>query len=117
MFWTKQVHDIHGLPSTYEPTLEEGIGFYHADDRPIIRKRFRWAVEEGEPYDEELRLRQADGEKRWVRVRGTPQTKGGEVIRVQGMFQDMTECKERQQRLKALRERLELAVDGAGLGT
>jgi len=113
MFWTKQVYDIHGLLSTYEPTLEEGIGFYHADDQPIIRKRFRWAVEEGKPYDEELRIRRPDGSVRWVRVYGEPQVEGGDTARVRGAFQDITEQKRREETLRKLREKYQDLLEGA----
>lgn len=107
LFWTQQVREIHGLPSDCEPAAEEAIEFYHPDDRPVIRELFRRAIEEGKSYDEELRLAVADEGHRWVRGRGTPQTEDGEVVRVRGTFQDITERVERERELERKNVRLD----------
>ncbi|MFB6097961.1 MAG: PAS domain-containing sensor histidine kinase, partial [Salinibacter sp.] len=100
--WTDQVYRIYGLPDSFDPTVQEGIAHYHPDDRPMIRKVFTRAVEEGEPYDVELRLIDDDGNQRWVRTRGVPQRAHGEVVRVRGSIQDITDRKGRERRLEAI---------------
>ncbi|WP_263786331.1 PAS domain S-box protein [Salinibacter grassmerensis] len=117
LFWTQQVRKIHGLPPDYEPTVDEAVSFYHPDDQSLIEEILDRAVEKGIPFDEELRLKHEHTGDRWVRARGTPQMEDGEVARIRGTFQDITERKTQQQRLQSLRERLELAIGGAGLGT
>ena len=62
--------------------MEAGIEHYHPDDRPTIRRLFSAAVDEGEPYDAELRLITADGDEKWVHTRGEPQIEDGTVVRV-----------------------------------
>ena len=104
--WTVESHRIHGLPRSFEPTLEAGIEFYHPEDRSTIREAFEGALG-GEPYDLELRLITDDGELRWVRTRGDPQTEDGEVVRVRGTIQDVTEAKDRERELERQNERLE----------
>jgi PAS domain S-box-containing protein len=105
--WTDQVYEIHGLPADREVTPEEGIEFYHPEDRETIREALARAVEDGEPFDLELRLVTADGETRWVRTMGDPQTEDDEVVRVRGTFQDVTARREREREADLLREMVE----------
>jgi PAS domain S-box-containing protein len=58
-------------------TLEELKGWaigdgFHPDDRPDVLAAWREAVEAGQPYDFESRLRRADGVYRWFHTRGFP---------------------------------------------
>ncbi len=98
---TDQAYAIHGFSPTALLSPEESMELYHPRDRPIIRKAFRRAIEEGESYDLELRLHGADGKKRWVRTRGEPQMADGEVVRIRGTIQDITERKEMEQALRS----------------
>jgi len=104
LWWTSEVYDIHGLEESFDPSLEEGLQFYHPEDRPRIRAAFEAALDEGEPYDLELRIVDADGEVRWVQSYGEPQYEDGEVVRVRGTFQDITERKRTRDRLEEERE-------------
>jgi PAS domain S-box-containing protein len=114
--WTDEVYRIHGLEVDTAVTVEDGIDYYHPDDRPTLVEVFDRLVEDGEPYDEELRIVTADDEVRWVRTVGDPQLDGGDVVGARGIFQDITERKEREQDVRELTERLDLAVEGANLG-
>jgi PAS domain S-box-containing protein len=104
-----EVYRIHGLPTDAELTPERSIECYHPDDRPRVREAFERAIEDGETYDLEARLRTDDGE-RWVRTRGDPQTEAGAVRRVRGTVKDITERKQRQQRLERTVERVTDAI-------
>jgi len=99
--WTDQAKRIHGLPLEASPSVEEAIDFYHPEDRPKIRDALERALEAGEPFDRELRILTSHGEQRWVRARGVPRLEDGEVVRVRGAIQDVTDRKEREQSLQA----------------
>ncbi len=105
--WTEQTYEIHGLPPDAEMTPGEAIEAYHPDDRATIREAFERAVETGESYDVELRIRTAEGELRWVRTRGDPQTENGRLVRVRGTIQDITDHKERERELERQHERFD----------
>jgi len=109
--WTDEVYRIYDLPQRSVPTVQTALEHYHPDDRSTIRNAFTRAVEEGEPYDVELRLTNEEGEQRWVRTRGEPQFEEGEVVRVRGTIQDITERKEREQRLAVTTRRLEAILE------
>ena len=109
--WTEEVYRIYGVPLSFTPTVEEGIAHYHPEDRPAIREAFTRAVEEGEPYDVKLRLVTESGEQKWVRTRGDPQhEEDGEVVRVRGTIQDITDRKVQERRLAQIIGRVTNAI-------
>jgi PAS domain S-box-containing protein len=113
--WTEQVYRIHDLDPGTDVAPEEGIEFYHPDDRAQIRELFTRAVEEGVPYDEELRIITKDGNQRWIRVHGDAETKEGEVMRVFGTVQDITDRKRREHKLRRRSNAIRAASDGIAL--
>jgi PAS domain S-box-containing protein len=98
---------IHGLGPDDALPPNESIEYYHPEDRPLIREAFEQAVGAGESYDMECRLVDASGQQRWVRTRGEPQAEDGEIVRVRGIIQDITERKRRENKLERQNERLE----------
>ncbi|RLM57459.1 PAS domain S-box protein [Halobellus sp. Atlit-31R] len=105
--WTEEVYRIHGVDVEFEPTVEDGIEFYHPDDRDTIRDAVTRVTTRGEPYDLELRIVTADGEVRWIHARGEPRYENDEIVGVRGTFQDITERIEREQGLERKTEELE----------
>jgi hypothetical protein len=71
-WWTEETRRIHALPAGTEPSLELSFQHYHPNDRPALKQAFETAVEDGEPYDLELRFIDAEDNHRWIRTRGEP---------------------------------------------
>ncbi|WP_262178767.1 sensor histidine kinase [Haloarcula laminariae] len=91
-----------------DATTARGVDeHYHPDDRDTLQRGFRHAIESRRPYDLELRMRGADGTQRWVRTRGEPQSEDGDIVRIRGILQDITEPKRREKKLKRQNARLE----------
>ncbi|WP_338741061.1 PAS domain-containing protein [Haloplanus salilacus] len=109
-WWTDEARRIHALPDDTPPSPELSLQHFHPEDRSIIQEAFETAVEEGEPYDFEVRLIDAEDNWRWVRTRGEPQYEDGEMVRIRGTIQDITERKERELDL----QRIKQAVESAG---
>jgi PAS domain S-box-containing protein len=86
--WTEEVYHIHEVGLDYEPSDEKGISFYAPDARPAIIDALRRCIEHGEPFDLELQLITAKGNKRWVHSIGRADLEHG---RLHGTFQDVTE--------------------------
>ncbi|SEW34860.1 PAS domain S-box-containing protein [Halobacterium jilantaiense] len=110
LWWTEEVYRIHGLSEDTDVSPDLSLQQYHPEDRPVIEDAFEAAVEEGEQYDVEVRLIDADDNQRWVRTRGEPQFRDGDLARVRGTIQDITERKEREHDL----QRIKQAVESAG---
>jgi PAS domain S-box-containing protein len=110
-WWTEGVNQIYGLPNGYEPDPGEGIEYFHPEDRPVIRDAFERVQENGEPYDLELRVGADEDDFKWIRTRGKPQVEDGEVVRVRGTIQDITDSKERQIELEQANTLLSTLID------
>ena len=64
---------IYGVGRTADPTeVAEAIAAYDPESAPIIDAAFKRLVAEGVPYDLELGLIRADGQRVWVRTIGRP---------------------------------------------
>ncbi|MEF8829396.1 MAG: PAS domain S-box protein [Haloarcula sp.] len=104
--WTAGTRRIHEVDDDFDPTVEDGLSFYHPEDRETVADAVDAALEDGEPYDLEVRLITATGDRRWVRTRGK-RVEDDESRTVRGFIQDITEQKERERRLRVQNERLE----------
>jgi PAS domain S-box-containing protein len=110
--WTEELYHIHGVGPDYEPTIEEAIAFYHPDDRETVRDSWDRLLSDGEQFDLELRIVRADGEVRWVRTMGdTWLDESGEMVGARGVFQDITDRKQRDQELETERRFIQQALD------
>jgi len=99
MSWTTGMYGIFGVPEDYEPTLKDAVEAYHPDDRDTVRRGVERCREQGEPFDEELRLITAKDEQLWLRVRAEPVRDDGEIVSIRGSVRDITEEKERETEL------------------
>jgi PAS domain S-box-containing protein len=87
--WSDVTREIHEVPTDYQPVLQEIYQYYQESDKPILEQSVTRAINEGIPYDLELLHVTAKGNKRWVRVIGTPEMSRGKCIRIYGSFQDI----------------------------
>ena len=107
VFWTDHIFELLEIDTGEEPPLEEALAMYHEDDRPIVEEAIENALNSGDPFEREARIRTNSGEVRWLRLQGIPETVDGEVVTLRGAAQDVTERREREQRLEEVVERLE----------
>jgi PAS domain S-box-containing protein len=66
----------------------------HPEDRDRIERRFGASLANGEPFEEEMRIRRIDGEYRWFLCRAVPlRDKRGKVVRWYGAATDIQDRK------------------------
>jgi PAS domain S-box-containing protein len=97
--------DYTGLSLAEES--EEAARPIHPEDVPRVIER--WQVEKaaGEPYEDEMRLRRADGVYRWFLVRTAPlRDEQGNLVKWYGVSIDIEDRKQAEERLKASTEQL-----------
>lgn len=101
-FHSDEIKRIFGYePSEYALSVEEAINSYHPDDRDDVVKYFNRAAETGEGYEFDLRIIQPSGAIRYVHSKGyTEKNDEGKVVRVYGVFQDITDIKLSLQKLE-----------------
>ena len=94
--WTPVTKEIHEVPADFVPDLRTAINFYKVgEDHNTIVSLFTKAIEEGAPFDAELKIITAKGNERWVRTKGETKMVNGVYIRVYGILQDIHDQKMR----------------------
>jgi PAS domain S-box-containing protein len=108
------VHDAEGRQQFVNRTFLEFFGvtaeemkegrwqlFMHPDDRKAYAKRFSACVRDRLPFYAQVRVRQADGEWRWIESWGRPRFSPlGEFLGYVGTSADITERKQTEQALQ-----------------
>jgi PAS domain S-box-containing protein len=89
VFWSQTTKEIHKMNPDWQPDFESAMNFYDEGSEQRTRLLFERAVTEGIPWDEELELRQNDGNVIWVRVIGIPEFDNGVCTKVFGIIQNI----------------------------
>lgn len=101
LIWSDVTKAIHEVEDNFIPTVEKGIGFYkEGENRIKINKLFDLLVNKFQQFDDEFEIVTAKGNHRWVRSMGRVDLKDNVIHRVYGTFQDITERKLSEDRLK-----------------
>jgi PAS domain S-box-containing protein len=115
--WSDIVADIHGVPRGYSPPVDEGIDFYAPEWRETISRAFTDCAEKGIPYDEEMQIITAQGRRVWVRTTAKAlRDKQGNIVKVQGAFQDISDRKHVEIELRNSETRFRLLAESAPVG-
>ena len=116
--WSEQLYRIFGLdPATFEATFDAYLDRIHPEDRARVAETVQSAIEEGVPYRFEHRVVRPDGGQRWVRCNGEPlMAPDGEVTRVVGVCQDVTELVHSQRARVEADMRFKSAFENAPIG-
>lgn len=100
LYWTEQTREIHEVPSDFQPELEGAINFYAPEARSLIEAAVERCMKEAEPWDMELPLITAKGNRIWVRACGACELENGEPVRLFGAFQDVTHQRRQKEELE-----------------
>jgi diguanylate cyclase (GGDEF)-like protein/PAS domain S-box-containing protein len=110
--WSEELHKIRNLsPYEFDGTYEAHTADVHPDDRPAVNSAFQNARQEGAPFELEYREIGPDGEIRFVHARCRPAVDAsGKVIGIRGIYQDITDHHESEQRLRTAYEKVSATV-------
>ncbi|MGY6558277.1 MAG: PAS domain-containing protein [Nitritalea sp.] len=116
--WSQVTREILGYdPQAPEPSVEEGLRLYQEEESfQLISKAFNLAVQEGIPYDVELRVKTYTGEEIWVRALGIPVMREGVCQRIFGTFQDISSIKRGQEELSLKVKEFSALFENMGQG-
>lgn len=90
-----------------EKYVANPTGMIHPEDIPRVLKKWAEQMALGRGYDDEMRLRRADGEYRWFLVRTEPlRDESGKVVKWYGVSTDIEDRKRAEEELKATSEQL-----------
>ncbi|MCA1793444.1 MAG: PAS domain S-box protein, partial [Desulfobacteraceae bacterium] len=104
--WTAETYRIHEVSKSITPPLDDAINFWHPEDQPILRKAIQQALDNGIPYDLELRFITAKGRNLYARTKCNPVLRNGKVVKLQGFFHDITDRKQAEKERDKLQSQL-----------
>jgi len=109
--WSDENCAIHDVPPGYQPTLEEGIGYFPPECQAQVVAYVDACARDGVPYDFELPKFTAKGRLIWVRSIGEAvRDDEGKIIRLQGAFQDITRRRQVEEEKEKLIKELRAAL-------
>lgn len=98
----------------YRPGYEDRI---HPEDINRVSEQLEQAIKTGEQYKVDFRVQPPDDSERWIQAQGVVEYDDSDTpTRIVGIQSDVTDRKQRERELQELKERFELAVNGANLG-
>jgi PAS domain S-box-containing protein len=77
----------------------------HPEDRPGLLEAWRGAIKSGEAMEAEARMREADGQYRWMQFRAVPQRdEAGKLVKWYGKSTDIEDSKRAEQERERVRQ-------------
>ena len=105
--WTEETFRILEVDLTDgEPVVPDGVNFFTPESRPVVEEAIQRAIEYGEPYNLELEVITAKGNRRWVHSVAKVNRIDGRTITVSGSFQDITDRKKAELELRESQDNL-----------
>lgn len=93
--WTAETFRIHDTtPEEYTPSLDEDFSLYLPGSRERIAEALQRAMETGEVFDIELEKYTFKGRRIDIRTTCTSHFENGKLVRLTGIYQDITERKQ-----------------------
>lgn len=92
-YWTPETYRIHEIDFNFVPTIENAIAFYTPVSQPIIKKAVDELIQYNTPFNLELEIITAKGNKKYVKAIGEAKRFGNKTLKISGSFQDITEQK------------------------
>ncbi len=116
--WSDEIYRIFGLtPQAFGATYEAFLRAVHPDDRQLVDSRVREARELGHPYSLDHRILLPDGTLRHVHEQAQLSCDAtGQVIKMMGTVQDITEAKQMELSLLESEERFRKAFQYSAIG-
>ena len=96
LYWSEEIYRIFGMrPEEFEANLAAFLRNVHPDDREYVQSEYQASLWGKKPYDIEHRIiRKDSAEVRWVHQRCVHvRNERGDVLRSDGVIQDITERK------------------------
>ena len=116
LYWCKMTKKIHEVPNDFKPTIDDAINFYkQGHSRNTIAMLAHNGIHRGESWSEKLQLITSKGNEKWIITAGKPLYKDGEVTRLIGTFQDITEQVQQEKKTKENEKLLRTLIDNLPL--
>lgn len=116
VWWSEVTREIHEVSPDYQPSLDEALAFFPGESGELLADAVRQAREEGTSYDLRLSFVTARGNERWVHTIGRTEVWDGEIKRLHGTFQDITDRVQAAQEFQKSEERYRSLFESVPIG-
>lgn len=89
-----EFHRLIGTEEGFYVTVHTFPDRFASDDRPLIRRAFQKAIQDGADFDIEARLGACESRLRWVRIKARVEGAGQRFGRITGIVQDIDNQKQ-----------------------
>jgi diguanylate cyclase (GGDEF)-like protein/PAS domain S-box-containing protein len=111
LFWTDETYRIHDTsPEEFNPSVDAGVDYFLPESKEVISKALDEAVNNGIGYDLELETYTTKGNKIDIRTTCNVAMENGKPIRLEGIFQDISDHKKIQRKLEETNSALKLSA-------
>ncbi len=95
LYWSEEVFDILEIGKGQLPTsYDDALRYYHGKWKKMVEAALARCSTEGLAFELEPEMRSNNGRRIWARVVGEAvRNEKGEIVRVQGAFQEITDSK------------------------
>ena len=112
--WSEEVCAIHGVLASgpISVSVEAAVNFYAPEYRHRVQTVFANCAQNGVPFDEELQIITAKGNRIWIRALGEAgRDATGRIVRVQGAFQNINAQKQLSKDLRLSQQNFQKLAD------
>jgi len=88
--WTDPVFDLFGLPRGATLSRDEVVALYREESRAAMDHLRAYAIRHRRGFTIDAEIRTPSGDRRWMRLLGSPICEDNRVVRLQGLKQDIT---------------------------
>lgn len=112
VLWSEEMHSLLGFPVGTLPDLAEGLQLYLPAYRERISEAVQVCLEQGIAFDLDVEMLDANGKHLFVQVAGQAvRDAHGQIVRVSGALQDISERKQALKQAQRLAERLATTLE------
>jgi diguanylate cyclase (GGDEF)-like protein len=97
--WSDEVYRIHEIPVGAKVTSEIAMSVYKGQERTRLEALFQRCLQERSAFNEVFRIVSLNGTEKWLRLSGDVEVVNGQVVRLFGIAQDVTESHDASRRL------------------
>jgi PAS domain S-box-containing protein len=110
--WTEEASELLGVPAGYVPDELLGLELFDGESQLRVRRALRRAIDEGIGFDQELLRITPQGRVLWLRVVANPEFEDGAMVRLSGLFQDVTRQRRMEQAVRDSEQLLKQLTSG-----
>lgn len=104
--WTEETYQIYEVDQSFLRSEENVFSYFHPVYRDEILKQYNHLLKTGQSLNIEIPLITARDKEIWVKVMANAHYKNGQIMKVLGIIQDISEQKQTEKHLKELNEKL-----------